>query len=287
MYATVRAEISGLGSRASFRIQNVAFAAHCLQIDRIGWILLDLAPEPVDLHVDGALTAILAIVLGKLVPRDSHAGALGEVAQELAFALSEADGFAAAFQLAAADVKHESAHAHLAGSGRAAAAAKHVAHAQEKLARLERLGQIVVDAGLQPFNALLRLGTRRQHQDRDLGLAPERAGKLYPGFVRHHHVEYQQIEGEAAHGGARRRSIDGGGHAEAVLPQIAGEQIADAAVVVDDQNMRAIVVRRLDPMQFDRGCHRHETSAFPSPSGADDEHMMEETLGSSSALIMA
>src|SRR6476620_6114773 len=130
IYATVREEIWGLASRASFGIQNVTFATHGLQINWIGGILLDLAPEPVDLHVDGAFAAILAIVLGELVPRHRHAGTLGEVAKELTLALGQTDSFTAAFELAAADMKHEIAHAHLTGRWRAAATAQHVTHAQ-------------------------------------------------------------------------------------------------------------------------------------------------------------
>ena len=105
--------------------------------------------------------------------------------------------------------------------------------------------------------------------------------------MRHHHVEDEQVERKAAHGRPRRRRVDGGGNTEAMLLQIAGEQVADAAVVVDNQNMRTIVVRRLAAMQFDRSCHRHDASAFPSLSGTGDEDMMEETLGRSSALIIA
>ena len=48
-------------------------------------------------------------------------------------------------------MEHELAHAHLAGRWRRAAAPQHVADAQQKLARLERLGEIIVDAGLQPL----------------------------------------------------------------------------------------------------------------------------------------
>ena len=119
--------------------------------------------------------------------------------------------------------------------------------------------------------------------------APERAGEVEAGFMRHHHVENEQIEGEAAHGGARGGRIDGRGHAEAVLLQIAGEQVADAAVVVDDEDMWGELSSGARPRwSFDRRWHRHDASAFPSSSTvAGDEDMMEETLGRSSALIMA
>ncbi len=137
----------------------------------------------------------------------------------------------------------KSAHADLAGGGRGGAAAQHIAHAQQQLARIEGLGEIVVDAGLQTFDALLGLGAGGQHQDGHLALGAQRAGEVDARLLRHHHVENEKVEGEAAHGGARRGGIDGGGDAEAVVVEIAGEQVADTAVVVHDEDMRRVVVR--------------------------------------------
>src|SRR5665213_1489969 len=132
--------------RPSLGIENVALAAHRLQIDGIGGVVLDLAPEPVDLHVDGALAAIVA-VLGELVAGDGHGGALGEIAEELPLALGEANRLAVALELAAADVEDEIAHAHLAGGGRIGSAAKHVADPEQQLSGIEGFGEIIVDAG--------------------------------------------------------------------------------------------------------------------------------------------
>ena len=50
--------------------------------------------------------------------------------------------------------------------------AQDVAQAQQQLARLERLGQVVVDAGLETFDAVLGLGARREHADRESGASP-------------------------------------------------------------------------------------------------------------------
>ena len=83
----------------------------------------------------------------------------------------------------------------------------------------------------------IRIGTRDS--------VLQRAGEVDAGLLRHHHVEDEQVEGEAAHGGARARGIHRGGHAEAVVLQIAREQVADAAVVVDHQDMRRVVVGQL------------------------------------------
>ena len=65
----------------------------------------------------------------------------------------------AALQLAAADVEGEVAHPDLvARARRTAAALEDVLQPQQQLARLERLGDVVVDADLQALDALLGLG---------------------------------------------------------------------------------------------------------------------------------
>src|SRR5258705_7672663 len=81
----------GLPSRPSVRVKYIALSAHGLQIDWIGRIGLDLAAQPVDLHVDGALAAARRIVAGQFVAGDRRAAPLGEQAQEVALALGELD----------------------------------------------------------------------------------------------------------------------------------------------------------------------------------------------------
>ena len=65
---------------------------------------------------------------------------------------------------------------------------------------------------------------------------------LSPGIIT---SRMTKIEGEAAHGRARARRIGGGADAEAVLEQVARQQIADALVVVDDQDVRGVVGQRV------------------------------------------
>src|SRR5690606_8988789 len=90
--------------------QLVADAAHGAEIQGIGRIALDLAAQPVDLHVDGALAGINAGG-GEGLARYGLTGARGEHAQHLAFAVGDAHRLAVARQLAAAEVKLELAEA--------------------------------------------------------------------------------------------------------------------------------------------------------------------------------
>ena len=50
---------------------------------------------------------------------------------------------------------------------RARRAPQHALHARKQLARLEGLGDVVVGAGLEPDDAIDRVGRRRHHDDAD------------------------------------------------------------------------------------------------------------------------
>ena len=55
-----------------------------------------------------------------------------------------------------------------------------------------------------------RLGARGQHADRDVGDGLEVAREIEAALARHHDVEDDDVERQAAHGGARGSGIDGG-----------------------------------------------------------------------------
>ena len=95
---------------------------------------------------------------------------------------------------------------------------------------------------------------RGQHQDRHRGGLAQRLGELEAGLARHHHVEYEQVERQAFELGARVHGVVRRGDAIALGKQEARQQIADAPVVVDHEQMRRIVGKR------DRGSG-HDPSA--------------------------
>ena len=74
-------------------------------------------------------------------------------------------------------------------------------------------------------------------------LGAQRLGELDAVLAGHHHVEHQQVEVEALQLAAGLGGGAGDGDAEAVLGEILLQQVADAGVVVDDQQMRRIVAR--------------------------------------------
>src|SRR5690606_13425852 len=82
--------------------QLVADAAHGLEPDRIGRVLLDLAAKAIDLDVDRAL-ADIAVLTGQLVTGDRFTGALREDRHDVLFAIRQLDRFGTLLQFAARD----------------------------------------------------------------------------------------------------------------------------------------------------------------------------------------
>ena len=70
-------------------------------------------------------------------------------------------------------------------------------------------------------------------------------GEVEAALARHHQVEDDQVEGEAAELAARIGRILGGGDEKAVVGQIAGEQPAQPGVVVDHEDMRRFLMAQL------------------------------------------
>jgi hypothetical protein len=129
---------------------------------------------------------------------------------------------------------------------------------QQQLARIEGLGEIIVAAGRQAADAVLGIGESRQDQDRHLAvLVAKLAGELEAGFARHHHIDDGEIEGEATHALARFGGAGGGAHPNAVGRQEALDQLADAAVVIDHEDMGRIGLGRHDRPR--RGAVRRPT----------------------------
>ena len=162
------------------------------------------------------------VAADQFVARDGLAGALGEDRQDLLLAVGELQRLAALLQLAPRDLERVGPEHDLLDLRRRlrAAAPQDVVDPQDQFARIERLRQIVVGAGLQPGDAAVRLRQRRQHQDRHLLFGAQRLGQLDAVLARHHHVEHQQVEVEAFQLAARLGGVAGDRDAEAVLGEI-------------------------------------------------------------------
>src|SRR5690348_7723713 len=144
---------------SSAGLEDIARSSHGLQVAWEARILLDLAPEPRHLHVDGAQIAAELPLLGQRLARDRRAGVLGEAGEQRRLRRGEMDRFLAAEKLAALAVEAKGAEADLALAlgGIRRPPLEDVADAQHQLGRFEGLGQGVVSAALQRVDAVLGL----------------------------------------------------------------------------------------------------------------------------------
>ena len=76
------------------------------------------------------------------------------------------------------------------------------------------------------------------------GLLAQGCREIQPAFPRHHHVEDDQVEAERGQLCPAVGGVRGGGDDKAVVDQIAAQKLSQASVVVDDQDMRLILIHR-------------------------------------------
>ena len=112
--------------------------------------------------------------------------------------------------------------------------------ARNQLATAEGFGQVVVGAHFQTDHAIDLVALGRQHDDRDTGFSPDAAAQGQAVLTRQHQVEENEIDPavgqDLAHGPAVCRNAD----AESFLGQRARDQIADLAMIIDDQDVRRV-----------------------------------------------
>ena len=109
-----------------------------------------------------------------------------------------------------------------------------------RIARIARLGEVVVGAELQAHDAVGVLAHGRQHDDRRAAFAVgEPAADRQPVLARQHDVEHDQVDGPALQRLLHLRRIAGGVHLVPVLAQEIRDDVADAGIVVHHQDAGA------------------------------------------------
>ena len=112
---------------------------------------------------------------------------------------------------------------------------QHRLNARHQFAGIEGLGQVVVGADFEPDDAVDVVALGGKHDDGHVVVAaaqPPADGK--PVLSRQHQVEHHQIVALAGELAIHVVAVGYGAHAEALLGEIAVEQIAQARVVIDD-----------------------------------------------------
>jgi len=111
-------------------------------------------------------------------------------------------------------------------------------HARQQLARVERLGEVVVGAELEAAHAIDVVAARGQDQHRTLAVAPQLDQHVEAGLQRQHHVEDREVElarpQRAGAGLAVVHRLD----LQALLAEEIAEHRAQFAIVFDQQDPR-------------------------------------------------
>ncbi len=108
-------------------------------------------------------------------------------------------------------------------------AAQHGVDARDQLARIERLGQVVVGAHLEADDAIDVLALGGQHDDRHrLARAAQAPADREAVFAGQHEVEHEQVRRVALQLLVEVARVGERLHLEALLGQIAHQQVAQA-----------------------------------------------------------
>ena len=116
------------------------------------------------------------------------------------------------------------------------------AHARDELAHRERLGDVVVGPELEPGD-LVGLGVlRRDHDDRDVGLGPDRPAHVEARDLREHQVQDHQRRRVGAEPFERPASVGGHGDRVPLAFQVVPHRVGEGLLVLDDQDAGAVTV---------------------------------------------
>ena len=230
------------------RHEHVAEAPHGLDVAGVGGIGLDQLAQPRHLDVDRAIEHVVvapAREQRQLLARERLPRMLDEHLHQRELAGRQVDRRVAVDQRARREVERERPEGDRAlgrrrpGREPLRLAAQDGVDARDELARVERLRQVVVGAHLEPDDAVDVLALRGQHDDRDvLARAAHPAADRQAVLARQHEVEHDEVRRialqlpvEIARVGKRR-------DLEALLGQVARQEVAQAHVVVDDEDLR-------------------------------------------------
>ena len=201
-------------------------------------------PEPADRGVDGAQLDVLIAPpdqIEQLIAREHPAGAFEQLAQQAELGRAEMHLAAAARHPVRRKVHDEVGKAQRLPGERRPDPAQDGAHPRDQLVDRERLGHVVVGAGIEALQPVALLDARGQHDDRQIRgrrLPPQLAAQLEAGHVRQHPVQEHQIGRLLGDQRARLVGVIGLLDREAGALQVVGEQLLQGGLVLDHQDPR-------------------------------------------------
>ena len=206
----------------------------------------EFAAESADGDVDGAVerASLAASEEVKQHIAGKHlVGAFDEGGEEVVFAAGEGDlGAVGVDEAAAAGFEAPAGEAvetgGFSGAGAAlAGASQDGADAGEEFAGVEGFGQVVVGAEFEADDAVGFVAHGGEHDDGDVGHGAQPAGDVEAGLAGEHEVEDDELVVAGGPGTACVAAIADGGDAHSVTVEETGEEVADFAVIVDEQDV--------------------------------------------------
>src|SRR4029079_8883674 len=112
--------------------------------------------------------------------------------------------------------------------------------ARDQLAAAEGFGQVIVGPPFQADHAIDLVTLGGEHDDWDAGLSPDAPAQRQPVLTRQHEVEEDEVDPAVGHGFPHAAAVRRDADPEAFLGQSAGNQIANLAMIIDDQDVRRV-----------------------------------------------
>ena len=109
---------------------------------------------------------------------------------------------------------------------------------RHQLARIERLGQVVVGAQLEAHDAIHVVAARGEHQHRHLGRGADAAQEIEAADAGQHHVEHRQLVVPGDGAVERVGAVGLGVEREAFACEVLADQLGQLHVVVHQQDPR-------------------------------------------------
>jgi hypothetical protein len=135
-------------------------------------------------------------------------------------------------------------------------------NAGEQLTQVERFGHIVIRANLKAKDPIDVVITSRQHDDRHCAEGADGAAHIKTASSWEHDVEQDEIRLLPSGNGDCRSSIFSDNWSEVFSTQIVREGVAQAAIVLDEQNFRHAVLLPLIVPCLPTQSHRYPSTAI-------------------------
>ena len=116
--------------------------------------------------------------------------------------------------------------------------AQNRAYPRKQLARIERLGYVVVRSNFEPDDAIDFLTTSGNHHDRQLVIRTQAARQRQPVFAGQHQVEDDKVGAVSGKPGIHVGTVLDGGDIKSLFAEVQRQKVARFPVVIDDEEVR-------------------------------------------------